>query len=311
MASVASKKERYFRRQAFYMLVLAGVVFVVWFVLWLAMSTPSAIQNAKDNSKATSITEAPTHIDSMGELDKEVPPIDFATLVQDFRTYPAEFKDKRYFDNKNYTIELMNVSQNDIIVSYLNSRKKDRSRFAYLRYLDNNQNPRYILTYGKFVGEDEARTAAKSVNFDLPASVVPNVVVMSNYLKNMDNYERDEIISDANQKLRLVRLQPTNHEIRIQAATFADEELAAKSREQAQENIFQDQLAGNDTAVNMTDGNFAQEPHKDIKTQPSARSKSEPTFGQVRTTTGRIETSNEPKQAPIPMVNTSKVPGSE
>ncbi|AKG15695.2 hypothetical protein [Moraxella bovoculi] len=308
MAISAEMKERYFRRQALYWFALAVAMLAAWFILWLVSSAPKIIKDTKDEQATEVVADLPTRIDALGELDKEVPPIDFSTLVMDLRTYPAEFKDRNYFNSKNYAIELMDVSQNEIIVNYLDSRPNDRNKFAYFRYLDSNQNPRYILTYGKFDSMEAARAANQAMDFDLPGSVVPNAVSMSGYLDIIDDYERGEVVQDlSSRQPRQVKLRATRNEIPVQAATRADEELANKSREQVLEKVQQIQTSIDKPVTIVTDVKL---PKENAQSEPKAQPQQKPKAEKEPVAASSPSKAPE-KEVPTPMVNTSKVPGSE
>lgn len=311
MTPSAAVKEKYFRRQALYWLVLAGAILLAWVILWLASSAPKIIQDKAAEEKSAEQTELPTSIKSLGELNKEVAPIDFATLVRDLRTYPAEFKDKNYFSAKSFTIEIMNVAQNEIIVNYLNSRPNDREKFAYFRYLDENENPRYILTYGKFDSMELARTTAQTMNFDLPSSVMPTATAMADYLKIIDDYERGQAVRDlSSRQPRQVKLQATRAEIPVQAATPADEVLAKQSQAQLEEKAEQIQSSAEDTARVITAKPNEPSEKKEGEAKENHKTKAEPETPAAPP--AKVEQAPEaPKAAPAPAVNTSKTPGSD
>lgn len=221
--------DKYFRRQAKFWLWAAGIVFVLALFVWLAMRAPTSLENKEDEIESKDIA-LPARIDDFTELSKEVKPIDFSTLVRDLRSYPAEFKDKIYYENmsKSYTIELMDVAQHEVIVDYLNGRS-ERKNFAYFRYLVKKK-PHYVLTFGKFASADEAAAAIASNDFGLPESIKAKVVKVSDYLPKIDHYMREESIKDiATAQTRRVHLQATRKEIPARAATRADEDLARRS----------------------------------------------------------------------------------
>ncbi|OOR89374.1 hypothetical protein B0181_06725 [Moraxella caviae] len=225
----------YFRRQALYWLIAAGAILAAWLILWLAASAPKIITDTKKEEITSQDIALPTRIDTLGELNKEVAPIDFSTLVRDLRTYPAEFKDHRFFEaaKNSYAIELMDVRQHEVIVDYLNGRE-DRDQFAYFRYLDADKQPRYVLTYGKFSNADTAQSQLSVTDFGLPASVRLSVAPVSRYIEMIDDYERGSVVRDSSPRQpRSVNLQATKREIPVQAATPADDALAQRSREQA------------------------------------------------------------------------------
>lgn len=303
MATSAAMKEKYYRRQALYWLVLAAAILAAWAILWLASSTPAITKKDEANKEVAQAAELPTHIESLNELHDVVPPIDFSTLIRDLRTYPAEFKDKNYFNAKKFTVQVMDVAQNDVIVNYLNTRD-DRDKFAYFRYLDANQNPRYILTYGKFDSLERANAALQSTSFDLPASVSTSAVSMGDYLNIIDDYERGDAVRDlSSRQPRQVRLQATRTEIPVQAATEADEALANRSREQAREREAQmqsgdaaiDAAAGNESEPRPANDTPKETKPKEVETPPQQASDAAPAVSAPAT----------------PNVNTSQVPGSD
>lgn len=312
MAISAEMKEKYFRRQALHWLVLALVVLVAWLILWLTSRTAVVDGQEDVKQQVAEVAELPVHIESLGELNTAVPPIDFSTLIRDFRTYPAEFKDKRYFDVKKFTIQVMDVSHNDVIVNYLNTHS-DRDKFAYFRYLDDNQNPRYILTYGKFDGIKLANDAVRTVNFNLPASVNVSVVAMADYLKIIEDYERADTAQDlASHQPRQIKLQATLTEIPVQPETFDDEMLANanESHESVEKQVNQVQENDGSLAVDV-----AAEHINNDKPKPNI-DKPKPATDKPKEEQGKAQKMSEleqksPKASAVPNVNTSKVPGSE
>lgn len=208
-----------FRRQAMIWLIAAGVMLVLWLLITLFNNAPTTIKkNTKTQATAQDFA-LPTTIDNLSELSKEVPPIDFATVVRDLRNYPAEFKGKKFFmDNeKHWTVQVMDVTQNEIITEYLKGRS-DRDKFAYFRYHNSNNEQRYILTYGIMGSSQEALGAIKTVDFGLPKSVEPMPEQIKRYVDMIDNYERSEAMIDFSEDTpRAVKLKPTKKEIPAEA----------------------------------------------------------------------------------------------
>lgn len=235
MSKIPMVNEKYFRRQALYWLIAAAIMAGLWLIVWLTSSVPAMINKQNANQTSSYVVTLPTAITALNELDHVVKPMDNSALVRDLRNYPPEFKDKVYFDgiSGRYTIELMDVTENEVIVDYLNSRE-DRNNFAYFRYTDANDNKRYVLTYGKFTSPADAESALQTVNFRLPKSVTKKTTKISELVAVMDNYELGQDVVDlASSQPRRVRLQATHTEIPAKAATPADEELARLSRERA------------------------------------------------------------------------------
>ncbi len=230
MSQNQAMSSKYFRHQSKLWLIGAGVTAAVWLLVWITSSAPAIIKKEQPKDDAEQMV-LPSRIENFVDLAKEVKPIDFATLVRDMRTYPAEFKDKTYFENiaNKYTVQVMDVLENEVIVDYLDGRS-DRKQYAYFRYLDANKKPRYLLTYGQFATADEAKAAITTANLGLPESVVPTVALAKDYLAQIDNYMRADSIADlSSSQPRRINLQATRSEIPVKAATVADEDLVQRS----------------------------------------------------------------------------------
>lgn len=201
-------------------LVVAIVMLVLYFLVAMVNNNnPTPTKERKKSQEVADELALPTTIENLNELSREVPPIDFETLVRDLRNYPAEFKGKKFFqDNeKKWTVQVMDVSQNDTIVDYLKGRA-DRDKFAYFRYHTASGEQRYILTYGITGNRQEALGMIKMVDFELPESIDFTAVEMKTYLGVMDNYERSEVIIDASESApRKINLKATNKELPAQA----------------------------------------------------------------------------------------------
>ncbi|WP_019672560.1 hypothetical protein [Psychrobacter lutiphocae] len=166
-----------------------------------------------------------TQIDKLDELSEDVHPISYDALIRDLRDYPPEFKDATYLKkNKGkWTLQVMDVSEHDIISDYLNLRE-DREKFAYFRYRDVDDKPRYLLTYGVMSSETVAKSEMANIDFELPANVHVIPEKMDAYLEVIENYELSVPIKDlSSNRVRQVKLQPTQSE------------LAARRREKEQQ----------------------------------------------------------------------------
>ncbi len=234
-----------YRRQALIWLIMTLLLGVVTALIWMLSQTPAMgakIENAPISAPQTLSTELeqPLSIESLHELDTDVQPISFDATVRDLRSYPDEFKDKRYLSaNKGkWTVQVMNVAENEVIVSYLEGRA-DRDKFAYFRYLDDENQVRYMLTYGLMSSPQEAVGAAKLIDFKLPADVRVLPEEINRYVGIIDNYERPDPVKDLSTKrTRSVNLKPTKREVPVRQATPAasdsvNEQSASNSTERA------------------------------------------------------------------------------
>lgn len=268
MSQSLAMSAQYFRRQAKYWFLAAIIIAIVWLVVWLTSAAPSLTNKAGEEEQVAAAL--PTRIDHFVDLAKEVRPIDFSTIVRDMRSYPAEFKDKLYYENmgNRYTIELMDVLENEVIVDYLEG-VTDRQQYAYFRYLDKEKRPHYVLTYGKFQTAEEAQQNITTNNFGLPQSLKPKAVKAADYLKIIDNYMRAEGIADlaTNQPRRII-LNATNKEIPVQAATRADEDLVRRSYE-SQAKVRSQLARQQEYAKHNEFGGYASQPAEKQMTAPT------------------------------------------
>ncbi len=154
-SSPTSRPEsRSYRRQALIWLMMTLLLGVLTALLWMFSQTPAIgakIENAPISTPEALSTELkqPLSVAALHELDNDVQPINFEDTIRDLRNYPDEFKDKRYLlaNKGKWTVQVMNVAENEVIASYLEGRD-DRKKFSYFRYRDDNNQLRYMLTYG-------------------------------------------------------------------------------------------------------------------------------------------------------------------
>lgn len=308
------------RSQALRWFVLAIIFALVWVIVWLMSDTPKAMQTTKSADITSQDLPLPTSIDKFEQLTKEVPALDVSsTVVRDMRNYPAEFKDKRFFEkHKNrWTVQVMNVAQNDIITGYLKGRQ-DRDKFAYFRYSNGNQQ-RYILTYGIMGSRQEALGAVKTVDFGLPSSVTPVGEQMSRYLDMIDNYERtEEIVDSAPNAPRKIKLQATKKEIpatppkeiKKKQETPTSKSEAQKSSESKPKPKPKETAEPKAEAPKKAPPKEHEQPKpkpvvKEKEDAPKAEPKPKPKPVEKAEKTEKVE-----KEAPKPMTDTPSTPGS-
>lgn len=211
-----------YRRQALIWLLMTLLLGVVTALVWMFSQTPAVgarIENAPIAAPEALTTELkqPLKVEALHELDTDVQPINFEETVRDLRNYPDEFKDKRYLlaNKGKWTVQVMNVGENDVIVSYLEGRE-DREKFSYFRYRDEDKQLRYMLIYGLMGSPQEAVGAAKLIDFGLPDDVRVLPEEINRYISIIDNYERPLPIKDLSTKrTRSVKLRPTQREVPV------------------------------------------------------------------------------------------------
>ena len=221
-SSTTRSTSKSYRRQALIWLMMTLLLGVATALVWMLSQTPAIgakIENAPITPPQALVSELeqPLSIASLHELDTDVQPIDFEDTIRDLRNYPDEFKDKAYLlaNKGKWTVQVMNVAENDVIVSYLEGRE-DREKFAYFRYRDEDKQIRYMLTYGLMSSPQEAVGGAKLIDFGLPADVRVLPEEVNRYVSIIDNYERPGPIKDLSTKRsRAVNLKPTKREVPV------------------------------------------------------------------------------------------------
>lgn len=255
-----------YRRQALIWLIMTLLLGVVTALIWMFSQTPAMgakIENEPISAPETMSAELeqPLSIEALHELDTDVQPINFEDTVRDLRSYPDEFKDKRYLlaNKGKWTVQVMNVTENEVIVSYLEGRK-DRKKFSYFRYLDDDNQLRYMLTYGLMSSPQEAVGAAKLIDFRLPADVRVLPEEINRYVSIIDNYERPDPIKDLSAKrARSVNLRPTKREVpvRQRAQSATDNSASNSSNQEANDNssnaVSIRQLEDTSTTLSVTE----------------------------------------------------------
>ncbi|WP_296243965.1 MULTISPECIES: hypothetical protein [unclassified Psychrobacter] len=310
-----------YRRQALIWLIATLLLGVFTALVWMFSQTPAMgakIENEPISAPqaSTAELEQPLKIESLHELDTDVQPISFDATVKDLRSYPDEFKDKRYLlaNKGKWTVQVMNVAENDVIVSYLESRE-DRAKFAYFRYLDENDQVRYMLTYGLMSSPQEAVGAAKLIDFKLPANVRVLPEEINRYVSIIDNYERPDPVKDLSTKrTRSVNLRPTKREVpvrqKIATNDSADEQAVSNNANRggqgsssAAESIRQsadtsDTLTVNEErTVDIEGQTTTTQSSTDTNRKPEADNKKSTTTG--NSTNNGSGNNNAPKKPPV------------
>lgn len=174
-------------------LLLAAIAGGLTMMVWIA----SAVKPSKNLNQKN--MDNPLVVDSMtllmnhnpDETKDMVKPITFDAVIRDMRNYPKEFKDSRFVKANvgKWTVQVMNVVENEVITDYLNGRSEDRDKFNYFRVVDEKNQKRFVLTYGVFNSAQQAMAAAQQAKFNLPANIETFPEEFKLYLTQMDEYE--------------------------------------------------------------------------------------------------------------------------
>ncbi|WP_413351562.1 hypothetical protein ACJQW4_06455 [Acinetobacter sp. A7.4] len=144
---------------------------------------------------------------NLGTLQEEVRPIALTTRVLATGNHANEFRGSKFIaEQKNKTaIELFHVTEEDIIKSYLN-KQTNRQNYFYLRLSGEQQQEQYVLFYGLYSGENEAKQALAQLDLKLPASVQPQVQALEDYASQVNDMGVEEMLGST--QLYAVKLSP-------------------------------------------------------------------------------------------------------
>lgn len=237
----ANDKAIALKRVAKLWLVVTALLAVLWLLIWIGTDEVEEVKaiGSKEAPETVNDLTLPKTIDKFKDFEGEIPDISFETIKRDLRNYPNEFKDREFFEkNKDkWTVEVMDVSEHQIITDYL-ERRKDREKFVYFRYMDSKSKERYVLLYDVMNNRQLANGATKIVDFQLPNKARTLAVQIGDYLEKIDNYTRSDIVEE--QKAPV--LEETKKEVKplplpAKPKPKAKEEPQEEPREELQEEV--------------------------------------------------------------------------
>ena len=179
-------------------LTLFGLCFFIWIWLQIAQRQTVQVTTTDDLPEPNAVAQRFEGFDaSLGSMTDLVPVLDLSKSVVQAGTHGPEFRGADFLTrhSKNWTLQLMNVTQESVIADFLAGRS-DRSRFQYFRSIDGEQE-RYVLTYGDFVTVQTAMGALATVDFGLPTSVKPFPERFSSYQPYVTDQGSDERVVGA------------------------------------------------------------------------------------------------------------------
>lgn len=107
----------------------------------------------------------------------------------------------------------MNVIQHEVVTDYLASRE-DREKFNYFRIIDENNQKRFVLTYGIYNSPQEAIGASRVIQFNLPNGVSTFPEEFKLFASQMDEYEISPALQEIGKNApKAINLSPTRKEL--------------------------------------------------------------------------------------------------
>lgn len=142
---------------------------------------------------------------SLGSFIGEVRPIVLKQHEVSGVHHEAEFRGSKFLSEKEkfWTLQLMKVSEEDVIRSYLDKRD-DRKKFQYFRLQGEAQSEMFVLTYGSYNSVNDVLDQTAKIDFQLPKGIKTSVEKFSSYKDLVNDLGTDEMSSGL--KLRVIRL---------------------------------------------------------------------------------------------------------
>lgn len=188
-------------------------ILLVCLIMWVSLQLSKRVtveqtwENAPKAIDPQSQEELLNH--TLGALVDEVPILDLSTKDIPTGIHAPEFRGVAFIDAnaKKWTVQLMNVSQETVITEYLATRS-DRNKFYYFRTTQDDQD-RFVLTYGNVNSVQEAMRLMQGVDFALPDSIKAFPERFASYENLVTDQGSDErMIGGSTQKYRQVLLKP-------------------------------------------------------------------------------------------------------
>lgn len=251
-----------------YIWLVCGLVCLFAALIFWAITDSDALveveKSAETESELQIQPEKVAATNLLGALQKEVRPLEMTTRVVNTATYEPEFRGTKFVnDNKNAaTIELFRATKDDVIRSFL-KKESDRKNFFYIRLSGENQIEQYVLLYGIYGNNDQAKQALQQLPFQFPKSIQPQVQEIENYAALVNDMGAEEMGS--NSKLYAVNLKSA-------PLPRIDESLVAQPKPKPTVPVVDPKAATTTTTVTRRDeaGNIVdvQQSHSGVESAP-------------------------------------------
>lgn len=192
-----------------YIWLIGGLLCLIFAaIFWMMTDTKELVTQSKHIEETQVLIQpekvaATTHL---GGLTEEVRPLALTARKVASGNHLAEFRGTKFIqDNqKNWFVELFRVSNKDVIKSFL-LKQTDRKNFIYFRLSGEDQIEQYVLGFGNFKNENQAKDEIIKLPFQFPASVKPLAKKFEEYKALVNDLGSEELIG--NSKLYQVKLK--------------------------------------------------------------------------------------------------------
>lgn len=193
-------------------LILALGCFLILFIGWVLQFKAPTVQELtpieKNIQMTTRLVQAETVANTqlLGSFTSEVPQINLSKRIIASGVHGPEFRGTKFVTEyqKMWTLQIMQVSEEDIIRAYLDKRT-DRDKFYYIRITKKDQPEQFVLMYGVFKTVEQTLAKTQTIKFSLPDSVKTMPEKISSYVNDVNDLGSEEV--GKNQELRSVVLR--------------------------------------------------------------------------------------------------------
>lgn len=208
-----------------YIWLMGGLLFlIIALVFWFMTDTKELVTQSKQIEE-TQLLIQPEKVAAttyLGGLTNQVRPLQLTARKVATGNHLAEFRGTKYIqaNQRNWFIELFRVRNEDVIKSFL-LNQTDRQNLIYFRLSSEEQIEQYVVGFGNFKNENEAKSQLQRLAIKLPSSVVPKAQSFEQYVDLVNDLGSEELVGS--NKLYEVRL-------RSAPLPLIDESLIAKPK---------------------------------------------------------------------------------
>ena len=193
-----------------YIWLIGGLLcFLFALIFWILTDTKDLVTvvNPIEEAQVQIQPEKVAATTHLGALMDEVRPLEMTTRVVAAGNHEPEFRGTKFFqeNKKAWTVELFKASNEDIIRAFLR-KQSDRKKFIYFRLSGENQTEQYVVAYGLFNNDAQAKAQIQQLSTILPTTLRPQTVQFEQYLTSVNDLGTEEMAGGSN-KMYEVKLR--------------------------------------------------------------------------------------------------------
>ncbi|NHC03739.1 hypothetical protein G9F31_08120 [Acinetobacter sp. 187] len=230
-----------------YIWLIAGLLFLLFaFIFWIMTDTKELVTQSKQIEE-TQVLIQPEKVaatTNLGGLTEEVRPLQMTTRMVASGNHLAEFRGTKFIEEnaKHYSVELFRATNEDVVKSFL-QKLDNRKDLIYFRLSGEEQAEQYVLSFGNFKSEHDAKAQLERLTVPLPASVKPQLVKFEDFKNLVNDLGSDELVGG--NKVYEVKLKPA-------AVPVIDESILAQMKQQVTQALAAKTTDPNQTTTRTT-----------------------------------------------------------